>query len=179
MDDNPYSVGEQLSFDDTNLQGPEFEGAVRGMQTISIALMIGVLIYLGIVMRTIGGQLLGRPNLLTIIGVVFACLMVVVHFIVPGIMCKRQLKEAVASGVMQKSEQEQVGHVIGVFRGQMIVGLALLEGAAFINLTAMMIDHSEISIFVIVLLMGLMLFRFPTRDKVSYWVQDKLRELCL
>ncbi len=179
MNENPYSVGEQLSFNDTNLQGPEFESAVRGMQIISAALMMGVLVYLGILLVTRGGQLLGQPNLLTMVGVGFGCLMVVMHFIIPGIMNRRQLKAAVASGVMQKSEQEQVGHVIGVFRGQMIVRLALLEGAAFFNLTAMMIDHSEISICVIVLLMGLMLFRFPTRDKVSFWVQDKLREMRL
>jgi len=176
MNDNPYSVGQGIDSDKSTLQGLEFDGAVRGMQIVAAALMMGVLIFLGVVLIATEGNLTGKPELLTMMGAGFGFLGIVNCIVIPGMISKAHLKQA-AAGLLQKTEQEKVNQVIGAYRSQMIVGLALLEGAAFFNLTAMIVDHCAASIAVVVLLMGLMLVKFPTRDKVSFWVQDKLREL--
>jgi hypothetical protein len=59
----------------------------------------------------------------------------------------------------------------------LIVTLALLEGAAFFNLISVMIEHHVISLIAAIALLGLMAVRFPSRTKVSWWVQDRLRDL--
>ena len=179
MNDNPYSVGEQPTLNDTNLQGPEFEGAVRGMQIVAAALMIGAFNFLFVVVLTNGGDVFGlkQPALITVIAAVIGAIMIGAHFTVPGMIARSQLKTAASQGLMGQDEESQNEKALLVYRTQLIVGLALLEGAAFLNLAALMIDKSESSLAVFALLICLMLLKFPTRTKVTWWVQDKLREL--
>ena len=92
-------------------------------------------------------------------------------------MVKAQLKQVVLSGIHQKSGEEKIQGCCGIYQTQLIVGFALLEGAAFFNVVALMMEHCMISIALITLLLLVMAAKFPTRDKVSFWVQDKLREL--
>jgi len=179
VNDNPYSVGEQPTLNDTNLQGPEFEGAVRGMQIVAAALMIGAFNFLFVVVLTNGGDVFGlkQPALITVIAAVIGAIMIGAHFTVPGMIARSQLKTAASQGLTGQDEESQNEKALLVYRTQLIVGLALLEGAAFLNLAALMIDKSVSSLAVFGLLICLMLLKFPTRTKVTWWVQDKLREL--
>ena len=53
----------------------------------------------------------------------------------------------------------------------------MLEAAAFFNLVAMLVEKNGLNLIVVVVLLSLMLMKFPTRTKVSWWVQDRLTEL--
>jgi len=179
VNDNPYSVGEQPTLNDTNLQGPEFEGAVRGMQVIAAAMMIGVLSFLLVVILTLAGDTLGlnNPSVMTLVAAGFSTLMIVNYFVVPRFVAKALLKQAVSNDLINKDEPSKQQVLVGIYRTHMIVGLALPEGAAFFNLVALMTSKNVLSWCAVWALLGLMLFRSPTRTRVSFWVQDKLREL--
>ena len=110
MDQNPYSVGEHLTFGEASLQGRKFEAAVHGMQIIAAALIAVFFIFLGVVVGKNDGEVLG------------------------------------------------------------------IQSPTFL-LIALMIERHIVSLGVTLLLLGFMVFRFPTRRKVLWWVQDKLREL--
>ena len=176
MDYNPYSVGGEINPTTTGLPGATFATSVRTMQIIAAALMMGVLMFLGVVLITTAGKFDGNPEFITIIAAGFAFLMLVNHFVIPPIIIRAQLKQAVAAGMHQKQDDEKILECCGVYQTQLIVGFALLGRAAFFNLVAMMVEHCAGSIAVVTLLLLLMAAKFPTRDKVSYWIQDKLRE---
>lgn len=177
MEHNPYSVGQEIDSTTAGLPGRKFEASVRTMQIIAAALMMGVLMFLGVVLVVTEGKLDGHPEMITMIAAGFAFLMLVNHFVIPPIIVKAQLKQAIATGMNQKQDDEKIQECCGVCQTQLIVGFALLEGAAFFNLVAMMVEHCGASIAVVTLLLLVMVAKFPTRDKVSFWVQDKLREL--
>ena len=177
MEHNPYSVGQEIDSTKTGLPGAMFDASLRGMQIIAGALMMGVLMFLGVVLVATAGKFDGQPEMITMIASGFAFLMLVNHFVIPPIIIRAQLKQAIAAGMHQRPDEERIQECCGIYQTQMIVGFALLEGAAFFNLVAMMVEHCAASIAVVTLLLLLMVAKFPTRDKVSFWVQDKLREL--
>lgn len=179
MNQNPYAVGNNLDPRNVSPQTETFEGSVRGMQIIAVTLMSGVLFFLGIVLMNTQGDVLSfkQPEIITIIAAGFGLLMIVNHFVIPGIIASKQLKQLISNDFTGSDEATRIDKLVGVYRIQFIIGLALLEGAAFFNLIALMIGNSGFSLCTAGVLFALMLMRFPTRDKVSFWVQDKLREL--
>lgn len=179
MEHNPYAVGQEIDPGSTGFPGPKFETAVRGMQIIAVALMMGVLVFLGVVLVTTAGRIDDSPEMITMIAAGFALLMCANYFVIPPIIVRAQLKKPTPVGLHLKTEEEKVQWCCGIYQTQMIIGFALLEGAAFFNLVAMLLDHCVASIALVTLLLLLMVATFPTRDKVSFWVQDKLRELQL
>ena len=69
------------------------------------------------------------------------------HYVVPRINEKSYLKYLATTGFSDLDESTRADRVIRIHRIQLIVGLAL------------------------------MMFKFPTRTKVSWWAQDRLSEL--
>jgi hypothetical protein len=178
MNHDPYSVNRDLDQAETSgPQLPNFDSSVRTTKIIAWALIAGVGAFLGFVLVSSGGKLNGEPDAMTFTGLVFAAVMIVSHFVIPGRIAKSQLKQAAARGIFEMREDKRVACAAGIFQMQLIIALALLEGAAFLNLIAMMTERSLASLITVSVLLGLMLARFPTRDKVSNWTQDKLRGL--
>jgi len=179
MDHNPYSVGEQVSSGEAGQTIPGFAASIRVVQIISAALMIGVLSFLFVVLMVTKGDVLGRqnPSVVTVIAAGVGIVMTLVHFVLPPMITWAQLKSLGSNGWNQLDEAVRTERMLGVHRTQHIIGLAVLEGAAFLNLMALMIGHSMFSTVMVVLLLSLMLVKFPTETKVSWWVQEKLREM--
>ena len=179
MDQNPYAVGHDRDPVCAGLSGAEFSRSVRRMQTIAGALILSVLTYLGVVLAIVQGDAFGMQNasILTMVGAGFGLVMMINHFAIPGVMSRAQLKHAAAKGLPEQDEIAAIQQVCGFCEAQLIIGLALLEGAAFFNLTALTVEKSVVSLGIVILLLGLMAVKFPTHDKVSLWVKDKLREM--
>ncbi len=179
MDQNPYSIGDHADPHHGGLQGKSFEDAVRGMQIIAAALMAGVLVFRSIVLVITQGNVFGTqtPEVVTILGAGFGVLAIVNHLVIPKIIAGSQLRQIVSNGFSELDAESKSDRLFGVYRGQLIVALAMLEGAAFFNLIALMVEKNVVALGVATLLLSTMVMKFPTRDKVSFWVQDKLREL--
>jgi hypothetical protein len=178
MDHNPYSVGERMNAAESGLTSPGFAASVRILQIISAALMMGVLSFLFVVLMVTAGDVLRRdnPTLITVIAAGVGMLIILIHFVFPPMITSAQLRSLGGSGWNQLDDAARRERIMGVHRVQHIIGLAVLEGAAFLNLIALMIGHSMFSTAMVVLLLSLMLAKFPTETKVSWWVQEKLRE---
>jgi hypothetical protein len=179
VNQNPYSVGEHLDLPNRDDDGKAFNGSVRGMQVVATAMMTGVFILIGVAsVKNNGGPLgLQTPDFLTVLAAVFGLICVVNQFIIPPIVVRVQLKQIEGKGFVEHDATVKSDRILAVFRTQLIIGLALLEGASVSNVIALMVEFHVISYAVALVLLGFMALKFPTRDKVSFWVQDKLREL--
>ena len=179
MNQNPYSVSEQQTFGDLQSLGPNFDQQLRVMQIIAGALMMGVITFLGVVLVIIKGNVLGqgKPGIVTMIAAGFAGLMIVNQLVIPSIITKTRLNQIKSQDSDGQNSELKLASLLSIYRMQLIITLAFLEGAAFFNLVSVMIEHHVISLIAAIVLLGLMAVRFPTRTKVSWWVQDRLREL--
>jgi len=177
MEHNPYQAGEQQMSVGDGQAVAGIAASVRGMQIIAAALMVSVTGFLFVVLSVTQGNVFGfqMPAVLTQIGAGLGAFMILNHFIVPGIVSSLQLRKATASGLLQQDDESQNRQLMGIYRIQLIIALAMLEGAAFLNLVAFMVEKNGLSMGVVVLLLGLMQLRFPTQHKVSSWVSYKLR----
>lgn len=179
MNQNPYSVSEQQTSSDVQSPGPAFDQQLRVMQIIAGALTMGVMTFFGIVLVITKGNIFGQgePGIVTMIAAGFAGLMIVNHLVIPSIITKARLNQLKSQDSGGQNSEQKVESLLGIYRVQLIITLALLEGAAFFNLVSVIIENHVISFIAAMVLLGLMAVRFPTRTKVSWWVQDRLREL--
>lgn len=179
MNQNPYSVSEQQTSGDLQSLGPNFDQQLRVMQIIAVALMMGVLMFFGVVLMITQGAIFGQgnPGMMTMIAAGFAGLMIVNHLIIPALIARAQLNKLNSEEAGPKDSDNTKDSLLAIYRTQLIITLALLEGAAFFNLVSVMIEKHMISVIAAVVLLSLMVARFPTRTKVSWWIQDKSREL--
>ena len=139
--------------------GPEWRGHLRTMQIIATALVLGPAVFAAVVLATFQGasdalELLGK------IGLGVAAVTIVMSVIVPGMIGK--LKET--------SSTQQY---LGVYQTRLITKLALLEGAAFINIVALQAEQSWWSLGMAGFVVILMIAGFPTRSKIEFWTQSQ------
>jgi hypothetical protein len=157
---------------------------LTNMRIISAALISGVIVFMAVVLFVIKGDPQPGLPLLTYIGLGFGALALVFSFIVPGFMGS-SIKQALLEGkrvelpAQFKASQEVgiVGNLLFLFQTRIIIGYAILEGAAFFNLVAYMLERQEVSLAVVGLLLGAMLIKFPTRGRVEGWLADEIRSL--
>ena len=179
MNQNPYSVSEHQTSGDLQSLGPNFDQQLRVMQIIAGALMMGVITFFGIVLVITRGNIFGQgnPGIVTMIAGGFAGLMIVNHLVIPSLITKARLNQLKSWDSDVQNSDLKVASLLDIYRIQLIMTLAFLEGAAFFNLVSVMIENHVISLIAATVLLGLMAVRFPTRAKVSWWVQDRLSEL--
>ena len=130
--------------------GPEWRGHLRTVQIIAAALVLGPAVFAAVVLATFQGasdalELLGK------IGLGVAAVTIVMSVIVPGMI--GTLKET--SSTLQ----------------YLIIKLALLEGAAFINIFALQAEQSWWSLGTAGFVVILMIAGFPTGSKIEFWIQ--------
>lgn len=71
------------------------------------------------------------------------------------------------------TELGDFGSLTAMYQVTLIVGAAILEGAAFYNLIAYMLEHQSINLLFAVGLLIAILFKFPTRGGIESWINDE------
>ena len=137
--------------------GPEWRGHLRTMQIIAMALVLGPAVFAAVVLATFQGasdslELLGK------IGLGVAAVTVVMSVIVPGMI-----------GTLKETSSTQ--QYLGVYQTRLITKLALLEGAAFINIVALVAEQSWWSLGTAGFVVILMIAGFPNQSKSEFWMQ--------
>lgn len=148
-----------------NQESPHLDQQIRVMQIIAAALVMGVVFFAGIVV-VIGA--LNQPPagmFMGVLGAGMAAMMMVLHFVVPAVMTRQA-----ADGVSSNAE---VTVWAGIYQTKLIIGLALLEGAAFFNLIVCIIEHNWWSLAIAGALVSWMIFAFPTRSRVEQWIENQ------
>lgn len=180
MDQNPYSTSSetQSEFDLSFSGGAEFDREVRTIQIIAGALITGVLMFFGVVILISQGAVLGRggPSLITIMGAGFAGVMIVAHLMLPSVIRRAQMHQLSGQDVDNVTRESRISTLLPLYRTEMIVTFAVLEGAAFFNLIALLIDGHAASLIVVVLLLMMMLVKIPSKTRVTWWLQDRLSD---
>jgi hypothetical protein len=142
--------------------------AVRTSQIICGAMMMGIITFAGIVVTRPAPPNPALPMAYIAIG--FAAIAIIVRFIVPAFVAKNE-----SSKLKGASPESLDAGLYGVFQTKMIIGLALLEGAGFMNLIAYMTGGQWWSLATVGLLLLLMAMMFPTLTKFESWAEDVKR----
>jgi hypothetical protein len=141
------------------------EQAIRVMQIIAAALVMGVVLF-GLIALFVFGAL-DDPSggfIISLIAVVFASGAFVMHLIVPNLMTPPSSADVAGGDDLALYKQ---------YQARTIVGLAMLEGAAFFNIIATIVEHNWWSLAVAGVLVFWMLAMFPTRTRVKHWVETQ------
>jgi hypothetical protein len=144
---------------------------VRISQIVAGALITGVVIFAGIAFFIANGAPPPTP-LISLIAVAFAGVIAVMRFVVPRLMVgatKNQLRGM--------PEPELLLRLAGLYQSKTIVGLALLEGAAFFNLVAYTIEKQLWTYGIVAFLLTLMAMSFPSEGQFESWAEDVKREI--
>ena len=140
----------------------------RVLQIVVGALVIGVSIFAGYVI--LSGTLQKPPQgaMLSTVAVGFGALMVVMHFVVPGVIERAALANQ-AIGADRES-------LVRVYFTRTIIAAALLEGAAFMSLVAVMNEHQPWVLGVTAVILVFMLMQIPSRTRIEHWLESKMME---
>ncbi len=175
--DNPYASNSDESNLSLNAVAMTNPADLPALQIIAGALMSGIVFFAIIVMVMTQGKFDGNIGILTIAGLAFAGLATINHVVVPKFIVTMQLRQAASSLTTETATEDKVRKVTGIYRTGMIIALAMLEGAGFLNLIALMLEHHVASLAATGFLFLLMLVRFPTRNRVEWWVANEIRKL--
>jgi hypothetical protein len=170
-ENNPYSSGRMDAMGDDAVSA-QLGGSLKVTQMVSAALMMGVLVLMGVALVIIQGGVKGPRDagMLTMIAGGFAALMIVNHWFLPGIVVQ-QMIAAISRETL--TPDVRLDRLANVFRVQLIITLALLEGAAIFNLIILIIEKNVVSLGAAIILLILMLVRFPTQTRLTWWVQER------
>ncbi|QDT93437.1 hypothetical protein [Gimesia algae] len=147
------------------------------MNVIWLALIMGVVTF-GIIVTFIG--LKEEPGnglpFITYLGMGLAALMLVLRMIIPNMIARNQftqaMQEAREEGI--QDEEQMLGTFYQIFMVRMIIGLALLEGAAMINLVAVMVENQKLAFIPVAILLLVMIASMPTKSKLDGWIRNQM-----
>jgi len=148
---------------------PESVGRIS--QIIAGALMMGVVVFACVAFFIAKGD--GPPfPVISLMAIGFAAVATVMRFVMPAIIVnggKAQLKQAAAD------EKPMV--LAGLYQTKIIVVMAVLEGAAFFNLVAYMMEQQFWSYGAVAFLLGVMAISFPSQGQFESWAEEMKRDL--
>ncbi|HAW26502.1 hypothetical protein [Gimesia maris] len=147
------------------------------MTVIWLALIMGVVTF-GMIVTFIGlkeepGK--GLP-VITYLGMGLAALMLVLRMIIPNMIARNQFTQAMQEAREEgnQDEEQMLGTFYQIFMVRMIIGLALLEGAAMINLVAVMVENQKLAFIPVAILLLVMIASMPTKSKLDGWIRNQM-----
>jgi len=166
---------------------------LRVMQIVAGAMLLGVLIFLGLVLymvlvqnKGVGTAPPGDLPLLSLLAVVFFVIQAPLSFLVPQFLTRTALGQ-IASDVWKAPPRANAtdfrtdaSKLLAVRQTSMIVGLALLESVAFFACIAYLLEAQPWVLAIILACVLLMMVNFPTEGRVRSWLAlqaDQLDQL--
>ena len=147
--------------EDDQKMDAEFSQSLQIMQIILIALVGGVGAYSIVVGMTFQRAVFAESlESVATIALGMAAFSIIGRLIVPGM-------------IGSMTEKNSLAEFIALYQVRMIVGLAILEAAAFFNLVAFQLEHHWLSLAATGVLVIFMLANWPTRSKIQSWVRTQ------
>ena len=169
---------------------------VRVLQIIVVALAAGCVVFLVVAHQTglaDGADAAGNDQsaFLELFALAFLAVAGIARLIVPRVVVAASLRKIVdqkwqlspTSGPGDGGQQnliEQHGDAARlwfVYMTKTIVGVAILEGATFFLIIVYMLGRSSLMATCAIALMVVVAAHFPTVDRVSNWIADRLRRV--
>lgn len=142
----------------------ELAPMLAACKIIAGSLIFGVIAFAAVAIALRLGRIPEQNSLVSVIAAVFAAGTVVVRQVVLGMIAGRAVPSA---------SEPTAPTSFGMYQTRLIVGLALLEGAAFFNVVAYLIEGHWWSFLVVTALLAWMLASFPTHGRLRQWVEDR------
>ena len=155
------------------------------LQIIIGALAMGVLTFAVIAIVVAAGKAADdESGVIGPMALGVAVVSLVAATLVPRIL-QGNMRRAVAEGRPLASDPRRpidpalgdVGKLAAVYQTLLIVGAAILEGAAFMNVMAYMLEYNFINLACAAMLLVSLFFKFPTRNGVENWITDELKQV--
>lgn len=165
----------------TQQQHEQFGQVARVSQIIAIALMVGVMVFVAVVLGAgLGPEQPSESPIVAIFSAVASFATAVIAPIMPRLIAAR-VRRALVDGKPTSQfsaevfeELGEAGALAGTYQVGQIVYRAILEGAAFMNVAAYMVEGQSFSLALVSFLLIVMAFRFPTRDHLENWISQEL-----
>ncbi len=175
---NPYASPEQQQDDhQSSVLSVDIAADVRGMQIVTLALAAGACTLFLIMLVINAGAIDGEPDITSWIGLGMAGFMFVNHLVVPRAIVKSQLQKLNSKSLLTFTDEEKVAAALGPIRGGHIIGCAMLEGAAFMNLIFYMTTSFIGNLMAAAVLIVFLLLKVPTLHGMQNKVTNQLREI--
>lgn len=149
---------------------PQLDRFVRETQIIAAALIAGAATFVGIavvIVQVVGNDPAPTGMIVSLVMAGMTLAEIVPFFLIPG-----QLERSPQLLQFGPPGEGLTGHH-SLYRGQLIIRLALLEGACFMNTIAYIIEHNWWSLAIVGGLLLIMLMMFPTRTRVEHYVESR------
>jgi hypothetical protein len=155
-------------------------GYLRILRIIVAALALGVIVFgvYAVVQREQNPGVPPPPHVITYLALGFGALQIVLQAVVPGLLVnggRRQL----AGGKSPRPQPgvtiptDDVGNLCMLFQMRTIIGCALAEGGAFFLLIAYLLEGQLLALGGAVVMLALVLVRFPTRPGLESWLAEQ------
>lgn len=184
--------------DDANSIDGQIAPALRAVQIIHGSLMAGVLMFVGFVLFQNGQEPPARPDqhgqaaaekpdrplVISYAAVAMFAGAVLLWAVVPSRIADNQVSK-IAAGTWtantsrggQPASSTDVGKLLGVYQTKCVIAGALLEAPAFLAGAALMTERQLFVLGVIAGFFVLMAISFPTRGRMTDWMQSRLERI--
>lgn len=155
----------------------EFNTAVLAMQVVVVALASGIVMFAGFVsfQQKLEFSDLGVKGYFSWMAIGMGCVGLVLSRVVPRFLPR---EGPLGSNVVAKPGEAGLRQrLLAGITLRLVVGAALCEGMAFLNLAALMIEHSIPCLGMALLLMLAVLVLFPTKSSVAASLEEAERAI--
>jgi len=169
------------------------EPLVRQLQVITAALVAGCVFFTMIAVVILGGWPdAWADGVLTYASVGVAIVALFTRLVIPLLLetqTRRQIFAAARQNDRAQSAQDasaaepaladvqRTGQLLKLFQARIIVGHAILEGAAFFLLVVAIVDQASLPLLLAIVLVAGLAFGLPTRGRVDSWLVEQRRRL--
>lgn len=164
-------------------------GTLLPLRIIVAALALGTLVFMVVVLAI--GPIQDIPEeegvpLVTYIALSFLAVILVMRVVVRGVAVAQgrrtivngDFRLAPGGGLQAADGQASAVHpdvqaLAQLFRVRLIVGVAMLEGAAFFLLVAYLMEQSPLSLIAVAPLIVAIVLHWPTTSGIIHWIEDQ------
>ncbi|MFH1300797.1 MAG: hypothetical protein ABIK07_07020 [Planctomycetota bacterium] len=166
----------------SQLPQPTLQQRQMVMTVIWFALIMGVVTF-GVIIVFTGIQQKPGDDLpiITYLGMGMAALMLVLRLIIPDIVARNLFRQAMATAKAEgnQDEEQMLGTYYQIFTTRLIIGMALLEGAAMLNLVAVLVENQKLAFVPVAILLLVMIASIPTKSKLDGWIRNQMENYSL
>jgi len=152
------------------------EQRARAMNIIWFSMILGVVVFAVIAGVQGQNQKPQEDMLLTMIGMGMAAFMFVVSLIVPNIVANQQFRATLQRGRYETDEEKKqaMNDLESVYMTKFLIGMALLEGGAFMNLVFYLVEGQILALIPVAILVALMIASRPSQAKLEAWIRNQM-----
>lgn len=152
---------------------------------IVVALAAGIAFFGAFVLVFQGIDLQADLGVLTLVAIILGCSNAPLSFFVANQVSTHQIQQIIDdnSGVQARDKldgtppSDQLQRLAQVFQTKTLIACAVLDGAAFFALVALLLEDHVASLAVAAVMLALILSHFPSSAGVTHWIEQRRQHI--